>query len=461
MDPACRPSVRRMDTGGPVEQTGAAEKSARTARRVDQGLAMATTPNTENAASYLRVTFLLSYIAGAAVIGASVVAPVELPLLIGVPNAVMLLYLLSFVFVRRKAHLVEPFADSLFYLGFLFTVTSLVAALLPYAMEVAVPSVEAVLAQFAVALTTTLFGLIGRVVLRQFAISVDRAEAEAQASLFDRTQAFNDQLDGVIARFQETADRLNADLERTVIASVEGVETAGQAGIQELRETAAAARDSITQSTAAVTEQMDRQIQHAFRNSAVSVDGLSESMLALKERTTSAMEPLSNEMRGLTADLRSVREAAMRNEERITRIFESYDMMMAKLREAQEVGDRFQELIGTRISGVVTALEGASRTVDSLSSEQRAALGGLAQEVDGIKEARASLAADVTTLSDLQSKLGEVLNAAIDQTTAASRLAAEEAPLSIDEEAFSPLRPAPDEEVYIPPLRGRHSRNRG
>ena len=422
---------------------------------------MATTRNTAQSASRLRFAFLLAYLAGAAVIAASVVIPVELPVLIGLPNAVMLLYLLGFVFVRQKAHMVEPFADSLFYLGFLFTVTALVASLLPYAMEVAIPSVEAVLAQFAVALTTTLFGLIGRVVLRQFAITVDRAEAEAQASLFERTQAFNEQLDGVISRFQATADRLNTDLEQSVNASVEGIEAAGKAGIAELRETATTAREAIGQSTAEIVDQLDIRMQQAFRNSTASVDKFSESLATLKGRTDQALEPFSNELRGLSSDLRHVREAAMRNEERITRIFESYDQMMAKLRDAQEVGDRFQELLGSRISGVVTALESASRTVDSLSGEQRAVLSGLAQEIDGVTAAREKLASDAAALADLRIKLGDVLNAAIDETAATSPLASGGSPLAIDEEAFGNLRPAREEDVYIPPLRGRHSRTRG
>ncbi len=422
---------------------------------------MATTRNTAQSASRLRLAFLLSYLAGAAVIAASVVMPVELPLLIGLPNAVMLLYLLGFVFVKRKAHLVEPFADSLFYLGFLFTVTALVASLLPYAMEVAIPSVEAVLAQFAVALTTTLFGLIGRVVLRQFAITVDRAEAEAQASLFERTQAFNDQLDGAIARFQATADRLNSDLEQSVNTSVEGIEAAGKAGIAELRETATTAREAIGKSTSEIVDQLDIRMQQAFRNSTASVDKFSESLATLKGRTDQALEPFSNELRGLSSDLRQVREAAIRNEERITRIFESYDQMMAKLRDAQEVGDRFQELLGTRISGVVTALESASRTVDSLSGEQRAVLSGLAQEIDGVTAAREKLTSDAAALADLRVKLGDVLNAAIDETTATSPLSTEGSPLAIDEEAFGNLRPTREEDVYIPPLRGRHSGPRG
>ena len=422
---------------------------------------MATTRNSNPSASRLRLAFLLAYLAGAVVIATSVVMPVQLPLLIGVPNAVMLLYLLGFLFVRQKAHLVEPFADSLFYLGFLFTVTSLVASLLPYAMEVAVPSVEAVLAQFAVALTTTLFGLIGRVVLRQFAITVDRAEAEAQASLFERTQTFNDRLDDTIARFQATTDRLNAELEQSVNASMDGIQAAGKAGIAELQDTAATAREAIGQSSAALVEQFETRVQEAVRNNTASMEQFGESMVALRERTDQAVEPFSNELKGLSSDLRSVREAAMRNEERIARIFESYDMMMAKLREAQEVGDRFQELLGTRISGVVTALESASRTVDAVSGEQRDTLGGLAREVDQLRDTRATLAADAEALADLRAKLGDVLNAAIDETTAASGHAAEEPLLAIDEDAFKPVRPAREEDLYIPPLRGRLTRPGG
>ena len=111
---------------------------------------------------------------------------------------------------------------------------------------------------------------------------------------------------------------------------------------------------------------------------------------------------------------------------------------------------------------MVTALESASRTVDAVSGEQRDTLGGLAREVDQLRETRATLAADAEALADLRTKLGDVLNAAIDETTAASGHAADEPLLAIDEDAFNkPVRPAREEDLYIPPLRGRLTRPGG
>ncbi len=424
---------------------------------------MATTHPHPNPARGLRVAFLLSFLAGAAIIGASVVVPMELTVLVGLPNAVMLLYLLGFLVRGRPAYLAEPFADSFYHLGFLFTVTSLLASLLPFVLEMAVPlTAEAILPMFGVALTTTLFGLIGRIAIRQFAMTVDRAETEIQASLSDRTQEFSDELDSLVAKVSGTIERLNSELAQTVDASVDGIQTASKTGIAEISDTAAAARESISFSTSTMSEQFEDQLRQAFQRGAATIDGFGETMDGLRDKTAAILEPFSAEMTGMVAELRNVREASARNEERITRIFETYEMMIAKLREAQEVGDRYQEQLGARISGIVTALEGAARTVDALAGDSKAVIGGLGQEIDSVRAARTELAADAATVAEVHARLSQELNAAIDRSSGQTPADAGDQPLEIDENAFGEIgRPTPDhpagddDDAYIPPLAAR------
>ena len=423
---------------------------------------MATTPRQPDIARRLRIAFLLCFLAGAAAIAATLVIPVDVYLLVGLPLAAMVLYILVFFACRRPAHLVEPFGDSLFHLGFLLTVTSLLVSLLPYALESTSPSAEALLARFGVALATTLFGLVGRIYFRQFTISVDQAEAEAHESLFDRTQEFSGQLEALIEQSRDTIARLNGELAQTVNSSVEGIEAAGKASIAELGETASAARQSIGQSTVAIVDQLETRMQQAYQRSTASVDQFGASMEMLKDRTAKSIEPVADEMGILVAELRNVREASTRNEERITRIFESYEMMIEKLRSAQEASERFQEKLGTRLAAVVTALESASRTVETLAGETHGVVGALGHEIDGVRETRTAMSADAAALAELRAKLSEQLNASIDRSTTSSP-DVEDQPLSIDEEAFGepPPRPAPDEDVYIPPLRARLTRRGG
>lgn len=431
---------------------------------------MATTRTHPNPGRGLRVAFLLAYLAGAGVIGASVFVPIELYLLVGLPNAVMLVYLLGFIARGRPAYLAEPFADSFYHLGFLFTATSLLASLLPFALEgTAALTLEVILSLFGVALTTTLFGLIGRVAIRQFAMTVDHAELDAAASLSDRTQEFSEELDGLVAKVRGTVEQLNSQLADTVGVSVDGIQAASKTGIAEIGDTAAAARESLSYSTGAMAEQFEDQLRQAFQRSAATIDSFGETMDGLRNKTVAILEPFSAEMTGMVAELKNVREASQRNEERITRIFETYEMMIAKLREAQETGDRFQEKLGTRIAGIVTALESASRTVEGLAGDSKATIGALGQEIDSMRAARTELAADAATVAEVHARLSEELNAAMDRSGAqeaaeaatAADADAEDQPLAIDETAFGEIvRPATgprdgDDDVYIPPLAAR------
>lgn len=427
---------------------------------------MTTTGKPPNPGRGLRIWFLLAYLAGAAVIGASMVLPLDLYGLIGLPLAVMLIYVLGFFLRRRPAYLVEAFGDSVFYLGFLLTATALLASLLPYALEVSQPSLEAILAKFGVALTTTLFGLIARVTFRQFAMTPDQADGAAQESFFDQAQAFSRQLEALIGQFRGTAEALNADLAETVNASVSGIEAAGKAGIAELGDTAAAARQTIDHSATAIVDRLEGEMQQAFHRSRTSVDAFGQSMEALRDTTARTLEPFSAEMTDMVAELRNVREASARNEERIARIFKSYEMMIGKLREAQEHGDRFQERLGTRLSDLITALEGASRTIETLTGDTHAVVGGLGSEIEGVRQAKAALEADAAAIAEIRQQLGDELNAAVD-IAAVNRSVGEAAgpiadTLSIDDDAFSdPNPPADPDEVHIPPLHGRHRRLRG
>lgn len=429
---------------------------------------MATTRPHPNPARGLKLAFLLAYLAGAAVIGASVVVPMELTVLIGLPNAVMLVYLLGFLVRRRPAHLAEPFADSLYHLGFLFTVTSLLASFLPFALEAAsapeaasAMSAEAILSRFGVALTTTLFGLIGRVTIRQFAMTGGSAETVTHESLSGRTEELSRELDSLVDKVRGTVERLNSELAQTVDASVAGIESASKAGIAELSDTAAAARESISYSTGTMAEQFEDQMRQAFRRSTASIDAFGETMEGLRDRTTAILEPFSAEMSGMVAELNNIREASARNEERITRIFDSYEMMIAKLREAQETGDLFQERLGTRISDIATALEGASRTVEGLAGDSKSVIGGLGQEIDNVRAARKELAADAATVAEIHARLSEELNTTMDRTGSQAGADPEDQPLAIDEAAFGEInRPAPDhpageDDLYIPPLAAR------
>jgi len=106
------------------------------------------------------------------------------------PVAIMGAYVLYYEQGYGSDTVREQFADSLYYLGFLMTIVSLIASLAPHAGDVSGVSAEEVLSRFGIALVTTLLGLGGRVYYSHFTTTVEEVSAEAQASLSDRTYEF-------------------------------------------------------------------------------------------------------------------------------------------------------------------------------------------------------------------------------------------------------------------------------
>lgn len=82
--------------------------------------------------------------------------------------------------------------DNFYYLGFVFTLASMSAAL--YQLTGGV-KVEPILGSFAIALITTIFGIVGRVVFVQMRPDIDETEKEIRHDLLDAATLLKRQLD--------------------------------------------------------------------------------------------------------------------------------------------------------------------------------------------------------------------------------------------------------------------------
>ena len=78
----------------------------------------------------------------------------------------MMAYLFGIIFLNKKMNTFvrdEQMGDSFYYLGFLYTLTALAISL--FSIE---GDINDLLKNFGIAITTTLVGLIGRIILSQF-----------------------------------------------------------------------------------------------------------------------------------------------------------------------------------------------------------------------------------------------------------------------------------------------------
>ena len=113
--------------------------------------------------------------------------------------AVMFSYLIVAVRIPKLVLRLDRLGDNFYYLGFVFTLASLSAALMQIQNSQSV--VKAVLGSFGIALMTTIIGVTGRVVLVQMRGELDEVEEDTRRSLVERSETLKDELGSLITDF--------------------------------------------------------------------------------------------------------------------------------------------------------------------------------------------------------------------------------------------------------------------
>lgn len=127
----------------------------------------------------------------------------------------MFVYIFLVYFFNKQAKLYmrnEQIGDSFYYLGFLFTLTSLSATLLISDENVSIP---ALLSQFGIAIITTLIGLAGRIFLTQFRESTDELKEISELQVADTVRQLKIQLDMSIDSLKQQSEKISSQTENT------------------------------------------------------------------------------------------------------------------------------------------------------------------------------------------------------------------------------------------------------
>jgi len=148
--------------------------------------------------------FAVCWMAGGAVIWAVDWLDGSKWIAVGVCLAIMTLYLIGTMAVAGLKLRADQAADNLYYLGLLFTLTSLGVALFRF-----VSSEEAtvtILRNFGIAIFTTIFGVGMRVFVGQFREDPEDLEAEAKEALAQTVHRMRSELDLSVAELRSFAD---------------------------------------------------------------------------------------------------------------------------------------------------------------------------------------------------------------------------------------------------------------
>jgi hypothetical protein len=94
----------------------------------------------------------------------------------------------------------DRLGDNFYYLGFIYTLASMSAALLQ--LQGNVNNIDAVLGSFGIALFTTIVGIAGRVMFVQLRSEIDEVEAEVRRELVETSDALRAQLNQSLREFE-------------------------------------------------------------------------------------------------------------------------------------------------------------------------------------------------------------------------------------------------------------------
>ena len=164
--------------------------------------------------SYIKIIFFITYIIGAVIIFLN-------PNFLGeftsafLLTALMVSYLISILIVKKKTNTFirdEQMGDSFYYLGFLFTLTALVFSLFSLGTD----GIDNLLKKFGVAITTTLIGLIGRIIMSQFRESLDEIKEKAESQITTAARKLNVQLESSINILREQSIIIAKSTDKTL-----------------------------------------------------------------------------------------------------------------------------------------------------------------------------------------------------------------------------------------------------
>ncbi|NMG56604.1 hypothetical protein [Aromatoleum aromaticum] len=133
-----------------------------------------------------------------------------------VPLAIMMTYILTGYFHRAPGVSDEKFADSCYYLGFIFTITSIIFSL--FDLPNIGTKIQEIAVRFGAAMVSTVLGLGVRVYLVSFKKDIGDAIRDAEDAVLDTTRKFTEQLAIVLEKLGHFESQVDEQGNCTVLS---------------------------------------------------------------------------------------------------------------------------------------------------------------------------------------------------------------------------------------------------
>lgn len=328
-----------------------------------------------------------------------------------VPVALMGLYLIFGLSLTKKQWNRQSFADSFYYMGFSFTLLSLLVLLNPLKGNADLEPGK-VLRYMGIALLTTVFGLIVRTVLVQFRKTIMDQEEDAREEIEELSAKLRKQMTTSIEGFENVAleidSTLNSSLEM-VKGTLENYTKQGETLITQLINRAAAVYQKVIDDLKAKFESIEIPVTIVSEKLDKALDEVPQLLSEFKN----TLDTSSKELRGSATDvntaLRSVGKNISVSADMINRVREAlgdlysiYEQGVNKHLEQLGKLDLSEVDVTRRMRPVLEDLESA---YDEFRTNLQTAAGFLRQEVVNLAK---GISEDGGTLREAVQDIGEL-----------------------------------------------------
>ena len=186
------------------------------------------------------------------------------------PVAVMIFYFLYIIIFKRFKLREDVAGDNLYYLGFLFTLTSLSFALYLFAMREG--GTESLISNFGIALATTILGLTLRVIFNQMRQDPLEIESEVRSELAEAASRLKSELNNVVLD-------LNSFRRVTQQSILEGIEEVGNKSCDEIEK---------------VSRNISTVVEKTFREAGEALDSMSRNSVNMASATNGAIASIND-----------------------------------------------------------------------------------------------------------------------------------------------------------------------
>ena len=294
------------------------------------------------------------------------------------PMSLMALYALIALYTKHYRIREDRVGDNIYYLGFLYTLTSLANAL--YAFDAEGSGATAIITNFGIAIWTTIFGLAGRVFFNQMRVDPVEYEREARISLAQTSNELRANLGDISNEAAVFKQKLFQILEEGVTDLSEVTKASLEKNVQQFSETSGEAVENIRTAFTNFTDHAGQLNDVASKN----VEAL-EALFGRVEKIEASPELISEKLEPVAEQFSLIASEAMR-----------------RSREKKGELKRLNDLIET----AAAATETLQNTIVEMDNALTNKVEAIAETLDGNATAAKDFAKAITDITEaLQSQI--------------------------------------------------------